>query len=87
MAQSKKKTSVENLVAVPLSKKVACMHPAAGVVNMHVLRGRLKITVGDQVHELRARQMLILAAGLPHAVAAEEESEMLLTVHLNPTTR
>jgi hypothetical protein len=31
--------------------------------------------------------MLILAAGLPHAVAAEEESEMLLTVHLNPTTR
>ena len=57
-------------------------HKAAGVVNMHVLRGRLKVTVGDQVHELRDGQMLILAAGLPHAVAAEEESEMLVTIHL-----
>lgn len=58
-------------------------HKAAGIVNMHVLRGRLKITAGGEMHELRAGQMLVLAPDVPHAVAAEEESEMLVTVHLN----
>lgn len=57
-------------------------HRAAGVVNMHVLRGKLKITAEDQVHELQSGQMLVLAPGLKHAVAAEEESEMLVTVRL-----
>ncbi len=57
-------------------------HRAAGTVNMHVLRGLLKVTAEDQVHELRAGQVLILAPGLKHAVAAEEDSEMLVTVRL-----
>jgi quercetin dioxygenase-like cupin family protein len=57
-------------------------HKADGTVSMHVLRGRLKITAAKQVHELGAGMMLILAPGVPHAVAAEEESEMLVTVHL-----
>jgi quercetin dioxygenase-like cupin family protein len=58
-------------------------HKAKGIVGMHVLRGCLKITAADQVHELRAGQMLVLAPEVPHAVAAEEESEMLVTLHLN----
>src|ERR1035437_9210162 len=33
-------------------------HSVAGTVNMHVLRGQLKITVEDQVHELGAGRML-----------------------------
>jgi quercetin dioxygenase-like cupin family protein len=57
-------------------------HRAKGIVNIHVLRGRLKITADNQVHELGAGQMLILAPGVEHAVAAEQESEMLLTVKL-----
>ena len=57
-------------------------HRAAGSVNIHALRGHLKITAEDQVHELRAGQMLLLAPGIKHAVAAEEESVMLLTVRL-----
>lgn len=60
-------------------------HRAAGVVNMHVLRGRLKITVENQIHELQGGQMLVLAPGIEHTVAAEEESEMLLTVRLTGT--
>jgi quercetin dioxygenase-like cupin family protein len=60
-------------------------HRAAGVVNMHVLRGRLKITVEKQVHELGSGQMLVLTPGMEHSVAAEEESEMLLTVRLTAT--
>ena len=55
-------------------------HKANGIVNIHVLRGCMKITAAGQVHELRAGQMLILAPGVAHAVAAEEEGEMLVTV-------
>ena len=57
-------------------------HRAHGVVNIHVLRGQLKITLDTEVHELRSGQMLVLAPDVEHAVAAEEESEMLLTVQL-----
>jgi quercetin dioxygenase-like cupin family protein len=56
-------------------------HKANGIVNMHVLRGCMKVTAAGQVHELRAGQMLILAPGVAHAVAAEAEGEMLVTVH------
>jgi quercetin dioxygenase-like cupin family protein len=61
-------------------------HNANGIVNIHVLRGCMKITAANQVHELRAGQMLILAPGMEHAVAAEEEGEILVTVHLMATT-
>ena len=57
-------------------------HKANGIVNMHVLRGCMKITAAEQVHELRAGQMLILTPGMAHAVAAEEEGEMLVTVQM-----
>lgn len=57
-------------------------HKAYGVVSMQALRGHLKITVEDQTHELQAGQMLVLAPGIRHAVAAEDESELLVTVHL-----
>jgi quercetin dioxygenase-like cupin family protein len=60
-------------------------HKANGIVNMHVLRGCMKITAAGQVHELRAGQMLILEPRMEHAVAAEEEGEMLVTVHLVAT--
>ena len=46
----------------------------------------MKITAANQVHELRAGQMLILAPGMEHTVAAEEEGEILVTVHLMATT-
>jgi len=55
-------------------------HKVKGIVGIHVLRGCMKITAGDQVHELRAGHLLILAPGIEHAVAAEEEGEMLVTV-------
>ena len=57
-------------------------HRARGIVSMHVLRGRVKITAGDEVHELPAGQLLVLAPDIEHAVAAEVESELLVTIHL-----
>ena len=63
------------------------MHKAAGIVNIQVLRGCMKITAAGQVHELRAGQMLILAPEVEHAVAAEEEGEMLVTVLMMATIK
>ncbi len=57
-------------------------HRADGTVAMQVLKGRVKVTAEEQVHELSAGQMLVIAPGLRHALAAEEESEMLVTVRL-----
>lgn len=57
-------------------------HRANGIVHIHVLRGSFKITTEKGVHELGAGQMLILAPGIQHAVAAEDEGEILLTVQL-----
>jgi quercetin dioxygenase-like cupin family protein len=57
-------------------------HKASGIVSMHVLRGRLKITAGGTAHDLRAGQMLITAPDVPHEIVAEEESEMLVNIHL-----
>ncbi len=57
-------------------------HAVTGVVSMQVLRGLLKITAEEQVHEMGPGQMLVLAPGLKHAVAALDESEMLVTVWL-----
>ena len=58
-------------------------HKAAGIVQIQVLRGKFKITAGGNVHELAAGQMLILGPGVPHAVGAEEEGEILVTVLLS----
>jgi|GEM_PF-931823 len=58
-------------------------HRTNGTVVIHVLRGRLRLTAEKQEHDLRAGQMLVLAAGVEHNVAALEESAMLLTVHLD----
>lgn len=60
------------------------VHRAAGTVSMHVLHGRLNVTAGDEHHDLSAGQMLLLAPGVPHALTAESESELLVTVSLQP---
>lgn len=59
-------------------------HVTRGVVSMQVLKGRVKITANDTEYELKAGQLLALAGGVRHAVKAEEESEMLVSVCLDP---
>ncbi|MGC8551450.1 MAG: cupin domain-containing protein [Phycisphaerae bacterium] len=58
-------------------------HVAQGVVTMYVLKGWMKITSNDKEHELKAGQMLILNPGVRHGLKAEEESEVLVSVHLS----
>ena len=56
-------------------------HRTDGVVNIHVLSGRLQVTVHDELHEMAAGELVNLAADVPHSVRALDESEMLLTIH------
>jgi quercetin dioxygenase-like cupin family protein len=59
-------------------------HCARGVVLIQVLRGHLGVAAGTDAHDLHTGHFLALAPGVEHNVVAYEESEMLLTVHLDP---
>ena len=58
-------------------------HVAQGTVTIHVLKGWMKISAGDVQRELKAGQMLVVNSGVRHGLKAEEESEVLVTVHLH----
>ncbi len=55
-------------------------HAADGVVTIHVLGGRLEVTLEAETLELVTGQLVTLAPSLPHSVRALEQSEMLLSV-------
>jgi quercetin dioxygenase-like cupin family protein len=58
-------------------------HRTRGIVSIHVLKGHLRIMAEGQSHDLHSGHLLVLAAGVQHDMVALEESEMLLTVHLD----
>lgn len=60
-------------------------HRTDGEVVIHVLRGRLVVTVDGDDLDVRAGELLALAPGQPHAVRAPEASEMLLAICRNPS--
>lgn len=55
-------------------------HHADAPITVHGLEGRIQFTVGGQSHELVPGRVLVVAAGLRHAVLAIEESAFLLTI-------
>jgi quercetin dioxygenase-like cupin family protein len=55
-------------------------HRAPGDVLLHVLSGRLEVTLADEVVTLVGGQVLAIAPDLPHAVRALARTDMLLTV-------
>lgn len=57
-------------------------HVAEGVVTVHVLQGRLRMSTEGRVHDLPAGQVLVMAPGVRHDVQAVEPTRMLLTVCL-----
>jgi quercetin dioxygenase-like cupin family protein len=58
-------------------------HVAEGVVTIHVLDGRLKMSAEGQSHDMTAGQILVLAPGVEHDIFAQEPTRMLLTVCLD----
>lgn len=55
-------------------------HRTDGEVTIHVLAGRMAITVLDREQQLGPGELLSLGRGQAHAVRALEPSEMLLTI-------
>jgi quercetin dioxygenase-like cupin family protein len=58
-------------------------HRARGVVMIQVLKGRVQIGAEREMHVLRAGSLLVLAPGVEHDLVAYEESQVLVTVHLD----
>lgn len=55
-------------------------HSSDGDAMVTVFEGIAKITIGDKSYSLTAGKTIVMPAGIPHAVAAEERFKMLLTV-------
>lgn len=47
---------------------------------VHVVDGRLRITIGDEVHDLAAGDILHLPPSVPHALEGGAPFKMLLTI-------
>jgi quercetin dioxygenase-like cupin family protein len=65
----------------PAGKEIA-RHQARGEAVIQCLEGRLTLTLAEGSCELTAGQMVWLKAGQPHAVAAIENTSLLLTIVL-----
>lgn len=55
-------------------------HTAGVPVTIHVVTGRLHITLGEEEHEVGTESWVQIPAGLTHAVKAIEPTVMVLTL-------
>jgi quercetin dioxygenase-like cupin family protein len=61
-------------------------HVADGLVTIHTLAGQVEVKTAAGDHQLPAGTLLVLAPGEAHDLHASLPSQVLLTVHLEPTT-
>jgi quercetin dioxygenase-like cupin family protein len=54
-------------------------HHARGEITVHCLQGRIAFTAGGATREMRAGQLIVLAAGEPHSLVGLEDSTVLVT--------
>lgn len=59
-------------------------HKSEGDAMVIVLDGTAHITIGDKQHQLQAGQTIVMPAGVPHAVAADNEKFKMLLVVVFP---
>jgi quercetin dioxygenase-like cupin family protein len=59
-------------------------HRAPGHVVIHCLRGRLEVQAAGASEQIGEGEALVMDPDVPHAVRAATESDMLLTVCLEP---
>ncbi len=55
-------------------------HTAAGDAFAHVIDGQASVTVGEKEMRVRAGEVVVMPAGLPHSLHAAERFKMLLVV-------
>lgn len=55
-------------------------HTAAYDAVLEVIEGNALVTIGGKENELSAGEIIIMPAGVPHSVRAQEKFKMLLTM-------
>jgi quercetin dioxygenase-like cupin family protein len=55
-------------------------HTSTMAATLHFLAGTAQVTLGDEVHEVGAGALVYMAPNLRHAIHAQEEVVMLLTM-------
>jgi len=62
-------------------------HHARGEITVHCLEGRIAFTASGATREVRAGQLIVLAAGEPHSLVGLEDSSVLVTkvLFIRPT--
>lgn len=55
-------------------------HMSPGDAMAYILDGRADITIGDVHHVVGKGKVIVMPAGVPHAIRAEERFKMLLVV-------
>ncbi|MDN5331782.1 MAG: hypothetical protein PWP45_1007 [Tepidanaerobacteraceae bacterium] len=59
-------------------------HSSPGDALVQILDGEAEITIGQEKFRLKAGQMIVMPAGVPHALYAVERFKMLLIVVFQP---
>lgn len=55
-------------------------HTAPFAAVVHILDGQADITIGETKHQVKAGEMLIMPANIPHALQADVRFKMLLVM-------
>ncbi|WP_129724032.1 cupin domain-containing protein [Xylanivirga thermophila] len=55
-------------------------HSSDGDALVYIMDGKAEITLGDQKHVLEKGQAIVMPAGIPHALMANEQFKMMLIV-------
>lgn len=71
----------------PGERHASAAHPAGTTETLTVIRGQLRLLLGDAEHALRAGTTTVFAADADHAYegAGRGPCELIMTVHLHPT--
>ncbi len=59
-------------------------HSSAGDAMVYIIDGKAEITIGDSVFNLQKGETIVMPAGIPHALLAEEQFKMFLVVVFKP---
>jgi len=70
------------LLNLPAGKHIA-EHQVAGPITLQCLSGTASIEAVNTRKELRAGELMFLEAGAPHAVYAQSDCSLLVTIALN----
>jgi quercetin dioxygenase-like cupin family protein len=77
-----KSTQLELIRLVLPAGKAVPEHVAAGEITLQCLQGALRVTLGADARELRAGQLMHLAAGTSYAIAGLEDAAALMSLVL-----